>query len=296
MAKAKVAKKDVAEVKAALDTVSKLDVGSVVSQIGSLQVDVQNTLANLSATITGKLGEVDNINKAIEAKKANLQELYEIDAEAVRLEEIKSQREAEDAQWNLDLARRDDEQRELAQDRNKAWKREEEEHNYAVKIRNQRVEEEYQATVAKNQRDEAIRQQTLDRGWADRENTLKAQEQEVVKLKDTVAGIDARIKQEVGAAEAIVGNRLKKQYEQDLALLKKDMDTATLLHKGQVASLEQTIANLSDQLDGLRIQLEKARQDAKDVTTQALQSASDKVASVAVQRMAETQNQSGGKK
>lgn len=295
MTKAK-AKKDVAEVKAALDVVSKLDVVSVVSQIGSLQVDVQNTLANLSATITGKLGEVDNINKAIAAKKAEIQELYQIDVEAVRLDDIKSQREAEEDEWNLENSRREDEQLELSQNRSKVWKREDEEHNYAVKIRNQRADEEYQDTLAKNQRSEVIRQQTLERRWQDREDILKVQEQEVAKLKETVTGIDARIKQEVGAAEAIVGNRLKRDYEQNLNMLKKDMETATILHKGQVTSLEHTISNLVDQLDGLRGQLETSRQDAKEVTTQALQAASDKVASVAVQKMAETQNQNSGKK
>ena len=289
----KVTKKTEAEVKSAVAAVSGLEVNRVVQQIGTLQVGVNETLANLSATITAKLGEVDQIDKAIAAKKENLQELYAIEEEALKLEDIKTQRETEAEEWQNEQVRREAETRENYKERKKLWDRELEEHDYEIAKRNARVAQEYASLIDANKRAEDIRQAEKARNWAEREAALKAQEQEVVTLRQEVAGIDARIKAEVDKNANILTNTIKRVHEQEMVLLKKDMETAAKLHQAEKASFAQTISSLTDQLDALKSQLATTRQEAKEVTFQALQAASDKMASAAVQRFADTQAQGG---
>lgn len=291
----KVTKKSVVEAQAAVETVAGLNVNNVISEIGSLQVEVQNTLANLSATITGKLGEVDQIDKAIGVKKTQLQELYGIEGEALSLEEMKAQREAEATQWEKEQQEREESWKEQRDQRQKEWDRETEEHNYEVSVRGKRNTEEFASLVSQHQREESIRQEALQRQWKERETVLTNREQEVVELKAKVAGFDAAVQQEVKKAEAIVGNTLKRQYEQEMTLLKKDVESSTKLHAAEVSSLNNTISSLSDQIESLQDQLRIAREDNKQVTAAALQSASKKDAFEALQNSIATQSTAGGK-
>jgi hypothetical protein len=287
----KITKKAEAEVKQAVETVGGLTAHDVITEIGNLQVDVQSTLAHLSATITSKLGAVAQIDSAIVAKKEQLQELYGIDAEATKLEEIKSQREAEESKWVLSDTEHNTLLFEEKTFRDKEWAREEEEHVYSVARRRQRAEEDHKGLLEAHQRQEKYRQELLDRNWTDRENSIRSQEAEIGNLRETVQGFDSRLKDEVAKAEAILGSRMKRQYEQETILLKKDMEVSDKLCQSEKLALVQTIQQLQGQISGLNAQLQSARNDVKEVTNQALQAASDKMASAAIQRMADTQAQ-----
>ena len=81
----KVTKKVAAETQAAVESVAGLTVNSVVGEIGSLQVEVQKTLADLSAKITGKLSDMDQIDTAIVAKKQQLQDLFGLEQVSVKV-------------------------------------------------------------------------------------------------------------------------------------------------------------------------------------------------------------------
>ncbi len=71
------------EVQATLDAVKNLDTGKVVSEVNNLQVTLQSTLADVSASITNKIQQIATIDEAIKLKQQRLKELYDIEAEAV---------------------------------------------------------------------------------------------------------------------------------------------------------------------------------------------------------------------
>jgi hypothetical protein len=290
----KVAKK--CEVEKIVDAVAGLNVSDVVSQIGELQVSVQKTLADLSGTITQKLVERDEIAKAIDAKKQQLQEVYAIEQEALSLENMKAMREAEQSQWDQQRQQQRIAWQDETSARTKNWTREEEEHAYAVKIRNVRAEEEHKASVDKHMREEAIRQDILQRGWKDRENAIAAQEADIKALRDQAAGFESRVKLEVDKQVAIVSNTIKRNHDQELALLRKDTEANDKLHKSELASLQNTIGSMAEQIDALKEQLEVARKDAKEVTQKALEATSQKEAFSALQRVVDTQTTTGKSK
>lgn len=294
--KKKTTKKAEVEAQAAVAAVSGLEVSGVISEIGTLQVDLQKTLADISATITNKLAQVEQIDKAIDLKKNELQDLYNIEKEAMSLEDLKAQKELEEDAWNKHVEAQELAQSEKVSEREKMWQREDEEHEYAVKRRNERAEEDYRVLVDRHQRDERIRMEQLQRGWNDREAALKSQENDVAQLRQQVAEFDARLKAEAGKAEAIATNRLTKQHEQEMLIAKKDMEAMKQLHIAEVKGLDNTISSLSERIDRLERELDRARTDAKEVTSQALAATSDRKVAEALHKVVDSQSQPSGKK
>jgi hypothetical protein len=289
------AKKAEATASKALAAVADLDAATVVAEVGELQVNLQTTLANLSAAITGKIEQMEQVDTAIGAKQSELTELYDIEQEAMSLDEVKQQREENDRNWDAHVAEREKDWNDKESNRRQRWEREEEEHNYEVNRRTNRANEEHAALTAANRRREQIRQEDLERGWEEREEELKSREDELKKLREDAAAFDEKIKAEVSKAENIVGNRLKRQYEHEKELMERDIASQKALHAAEVQSLNQRIASLNEQLDEAQDALRSAQQDAKEVTSKALESASGRAVAQAVQKTVEMGQQQGKK-
>lgn len=257
-----------------MDAVSGLSAESVINQIGELQVNLQATLANLGAAVTSKVEQMQNVERAIALKEAELKAVYGIESEAMSLEDMKAQREKEAEDWEKNKLSRQVQWDEDEEERDKRWQREEEEHLYRVQQQNVRCHEEHKALVERNKRAEAIRQEELTRGWTERETSLKGKEDAFNNLKAKVEGFDELLKTEVRKAEAICENRVKKQYEHDIQLMQKDIEAERNLHAIKVSAMDETIEGLEEQIVALQRDLAAARADAKEVTNAALQSAS----------------------
>jgi hypothetical protein len=90
------------ETTAILDSVKGIKISDFVSQVNNLQITLQKTMADVSSTVTTKVHQVEEIDKAIELKNQRLKELFNIELEAFSLEEMKAQREQERQDWELE--------------------------------------------------------------------------------------------------------------------------------------------------------------------------------------------------
>jgi chromosome segregation ATPase len=276
------------EAQAVLDSVKGLNLQSVIAEVGTLQVSVQESLANLSGALSSKIQEMQNLETAIALKNQRLKELHNIESEAVTLDDMKAQREAEQQEWNAQRNEREQEWDEEENERNRRLQRAEDEYRYNFEQLKKKQYDEFDAEMNKKKRDEALRSETLERSWKERDAAIKAKEQEFTNLQAQVAGFDQRLKTEVAKAEAVLSNTLKKQYDHEMALLKKDFDAEKNLHQIRVSAMDETITSLQDQIKDLQAQLAQARSDAKEVASQALQSASGRDVAVALQRVVDT--------
>ncbi len=272
-----------------LDVVSTLKPQTVIEEIGALQNTLQGTLAGLSAQISIKLEQMKNVEDAIVLKQQELNELYGIDAEALSLEEMREQHEQEETDWQKKCFERQAQLEDDEEERAKRWQREEEEHGYDMAQKKKRSQEEYNVEIATRRRAETIRQEDLEKQWKAREEILATQEKDVVALKAQVAGFDDRLKAETAKAEAIAVNRVKKEYEHEVVMLKKDIESERILNATKVSALDDTINGLQMQIVDLQKQLAEARTDAKEVTSAALRSASGRQAMQALQRVVDNQ-------
>lgn len=276
------------EAQSVLDSVKNVNLQSVIAEVGGLQVTVQESLATLSGALSSKIQEMQNLDTAIALKNARLKELHNIESEAVTLDDLKAQRDAEQKEWDAQRDERDRIWDDEDAERNRSQQRAEDDYNYTVSVARKKAQDDFDALMASTKRNEALRAETLERGWKDRENVLKAKETEFTNLQTQVAGFDAKLKTEVSKAEAILSNVLKKQYEHEMALLKKDSESEKNLHQIRVSAMDETITSLQEQIKDLQTQLAQARSDAKDVASQALQSASGRDVAVALQRAMDT--------
>ncbi len=279
------------EAEAVLASVKDLDLTKVVGDISTLQVQVQNTLAGLSATLTNKVQKMQDVDTAIGLKENRLSELFQIESEAVKIDDLKAQKMEEENEWEERRLERDATWAEQESDRQKAWKRAEEEHDYSLAQAKKRAQEEFEAEILRNKRSEQNRVEELNKQWATREEEIKSKETEINQLKSDVAGFDARLKTEIAKSEAIVGATLKRQFEHESALLKKDAESERALNQVKIQAMNSTIESLEAQITSLQTQLASARADAKEVATQALNSASERQVSVALQKVMDTQSQ-----
>lgn len=272
-----------------LESVAVLKPQTVIEEIGALQSSLQNTLAGLSAQISTKLEQMRNVEEAIVLKEGELKDLYGIEAEAISLEEMRANCEAEEVDWEKKSVERQAQWDDDEEERAKRWQREEEEHTYDVAQRTKRAAEDFNIEVAARRRAESIRMEDLQKQWKTREDALLEQEKDVATLRTQVAGFDDRLKAELAKAEAIAVNRVKKEYEHEVVMLKKDIEAERMLNATKVSALDDTINGLQGQIADLQKQLADARQDSKDVTSAALRSASGHQTMQALQRVVDNQ-------
>jgi hypothetical protein len=117
------------------------------------------------------------LTKRSSSKKARLNELFQIEAEAVSLDDIKAQKQAEVTEW-ISVSKksvRPSGAEEVASERDKQWKREQEQHDYSVTQSRRRSADEFAAEVARNKRAEEVRHLELVQEWTERETGLKNQ-------------------------------------------------------------------------------------------------------------------------
>jgi len=283
------------EAQAILESVKDIKIGDVVTQVNNLQISVQKTLADLCSTVTSKVKQVEEVDTAIDLKNQRLKELFGIEQEALSLEDMRSQRDQERLDW--------DQERQL---RHKRWEEEEQEHaktrnrlednwKYEFDQKKKRVHEEFEAEVARAKRNEQIRHEALERSWVERENVLKSKEQEFKVLQVQVANIDAKLEEATKQAEARTAASMSAKFGHEIALLKKDAEADKKVAEMRTSALTNQIAGLENQIEDLQTQLQAARQDAKEVASEALKSASSRQLADTLQRVVTETQQSTGK-
>lgn len=274
--------------KTILDSVKTLKPDDVITEIGNLQVNLQGTLAGLSATITNKIEQMQNIDSAITLKKDELKELYDIEREAMSLEDLRTRIAEERENWTKEIAANNQRYAEEEKEREKKWARVEEQRQYEVNRNHRQRLDELETEFKRIKREEQIRAEDLKRQWTERENVLKNQEEEVMRIKEQAAQFDTKIKDAVAKAEAIATNAVKKHYEHQTELLKKDWDTDKKCFESSVVSFGVRERHLQEEVARLRSELRAAYDDTKEVTSKALESASQRQAAAAFQKAVES--------
>jgi chromosome segregation ATPase len=276
--------------KETLAAVAGLTQSGVANKLAAAQVEIQQTLAHLTANLTEKLAVLQSVESAIELKRQELSDLRQIETTAETLDELEAEIADRRVAWEQEQEQRAREVQEREEERRKTWKRAEEEYQYKVTQERQRDADAHAATVAADLKAHCTKLEALEKTWAEREAALKAHEQEVSDLKARVEDFPDEMKKEVNKEVAIATNALKRQYETEMKLAAKDAETQEKLAEQQAAAANQTIAKLADQIADLKGQLEQAHRDVKEISAKALDSASGRSAMEAVQNVLATKD------
>jgi len=276
-----------------LASVKDLNLDSVSKSIAETQVEIQKVLSDLSGKVLDRLQELENVENAIRAKKDELKQLHEIEVHATTLDELEARIKEQRRDWEEEQATKQRDFKEMQSERNKQWKREEEEYQYRISQEHRKQQDTLTTMLGQQQKDNKEKQDQLEKTWAEREGELKKREQELTDLRDFKSTNDERIKKEVNASVAVATNSLKKEYETKMMLAAKDAETDRRLAEQTIASSTQNLAKMQTQLDDLNTKLEQAQRDVKEISAKALESASGRATTDALQRIMEKEQGSG---
>ncbi len=281
-----------------LASVSGLTLNGVSNKLASTQVEISKTLGDVGAKLSEQLGVLDNVKAAIVIENDKLKTLYAIEATAQTLDDINMNIENTRAAWikeNEDKVRRDSE---LANEREKARIRAEEEYAYMTSQRHKKEEDAFRTSIDTKDKEHKEKYTKLDKDWnndwAKRETALKDRETRITELEAIANSMPEKIKGEVDKAVAIATNSLKKDYETKIVLQSKDSESEKKLATQEIASLNATIVKLNNQMLELQKSLAQAHSDVKDISAKALDSASNRAVADAL-KDAMSQRDSNGK-
>lgn len=277
-----------------VNSVKGLSFDSVSKSITEAQVEVQKVLAGLSGQMMERLQELESLEETIRVRTEDLKKLHDIEVKATTLDEMEEQIASQRRDWDEEQGLKKREFAEQQSERNKTWKREQEEYQYKQTMENRKVEDAFKAAMELQGKQNKDKQELLDKQWAEREAELKKREAELSELRTFKEMAPEMVKKAVNEAQAIATNSVKREYEMKMTLAGKDAEMEKRLAEQSVAAMGKTIAELQAQVGNLKANLEQAQRDVKEISAKALESASGRSTTEALQRIMEKEQ--GGAK
>jgi len=276
-----------------LSSVKGLSLDTVTKGLSETQVEIQKTLADLSGKLTERLQQLENIEEVIQLRTEELNRLHDIAVKAQTLDELDAQIAQTRQSWELEQAAKKREWEEQRSDRTKAWKREEEEYQYRLAQEHKKLEDSFREVMSQREKENRNKQEELEKTWAEREAELKKREQELADLRKFKDEYPDMVKKEVNGAVAVATNSVKKEYETQKTIAAKDAETEKRLAEQIISSLQQQITKQQAQIDDLKADLVKAHERVAEISSKALDSASGRSTTEALQRLMEKEQLTG---
>jgi len=308
------AAKAVSEAVASADALSSED---VVRSISELKSTITRTLAQVSDRLEGEVGKYSQVRRAIAAKEAELQEIYDIQRSASTLqamietherkqaemqrsfqaekEQLEQEIETTRAAWEIEKKQREQDVKERDAAEQKRRQRELDEYRYNFAREQQLARDQANDEAANLQKELADRKEQLERQWDEREKALGTREQElaareleVTELRARVAGFAKDLQAAVDQAEARATERLQQQHEASQELLRRELGGEKNVLAAKIAGLERTVKEQAEQITRLEQQAEKAYAQIQEIAVRAIEgSASTKQLASLQQLLAE---------
>jgi hypothetical protein len=265
--------------------VDGVDVESVVRGIAGLGLDVSRALAGISEKLTAEVERLAALREAVGNERSELERLHHIDIAATTLDQLiedharsKQAFEAEIAEsraaWKSEAAQAERDRREHDEALKKQRQREADDFEYKKTLERKKAQDKSDEEQRQTARQNAERQETLTKEWQQRDAALKAQEDDVARLRAEVVEFPARLARDIAAAVEETRRQVEAGFERQLLILKKDAEAEARLSDLRVKALEASVATGATQIAALEKQLAEAKQQVQDIAVRAIDGAS----------------------
>lgn len=271
--------------KAVTEKASQKTQEQVVKCLAELKLVLNESLDSISNQLTTEITSLHEVQEAITAEKAHLENLHGIVAEADSLQTLlltqKEQKEEFEASMNMtkqtwaeELSQRNkaETERNLQLAKSRTW--EQEQFSYERDKLRKLEQDEYVANRAKDQKvfDESISNRIAQLDV--REKKILDQEVELKGLREAVAQAEQKILAEVNKHVAIATNSLKKDLNHEHTLAKMSLDNQLGLKAAEIASLHARVKELSEQNVELDSKYKAASDKVQQIAEKAIEGAS----------------------
>ena len=271
-----------AEVHQAVEGVT---VDAVVQRISGLGLELSRALADVSGKLTEEVQLLASVREAVGLERKELERLHKIDIAATALDQmvqdytrekqhLESEIAAQRAQWEEESQRVERERKEQEESLKKQRQREIEDYEYKKTLERKKAQDKYDEDVRLIEKRNQEKQETLEKGWKQREAILKEREEDLARLRKESEEFPARLQKEAQAAAEQSRRETEAKSEQQTMVLKKDAETEKRLAALQVKTLEDAVARQQAQIAALEKQLADAKQQVQDIAVKAIEGAS----------------------
>ncbi len=265
-------------------------------QLLQVKQSFDKSLQELQDKIFAEYQVLSDIQKSVKIEKQNLQDLYDIKANADTLaasliaqkenkeffeQEMQEKRTAltleikeEKEKWDLQKQKNKEEEKEYTELLKKTRQREEEEYMYALEKSRQEQKDKLAYEMKQLNQDIATKRNDFEKEYAERETRIVNSEKELEDLRQQVEGFPAVLDTELKKAIANTEKDLKKQHQFEKELREKEVEGHENLYKQEIASLKAKITELQTQIQYATDKANGAEQSVKDIALRAIDSAS----------------------
>jgi hypothetical protein len=264
--------------------------------LGNLKADIGKNLAEIADRMAAEVSRFKAVQKAVESKERELQELYGIEKAAATLaalieaqnekrrdfeielgrqkEELTREIETTRAEWEKERKGRENELRERDALEKKGRERDKEEFAYLFKREQQVVRDKLNDEKAGVEKEILAKRESLTKELAEREKAVAAQEKELTELRQKTAGFAKELESAAGKAVKEVTDRLQLEAKNREELLRKEFEGQRNVSVARIEALEKMVKDLTDQNGKLSKQLETAYQKVQDIAEKAIEGSS----------------------
>jgi hypothetical protein len=218
---------------------------SIDALFADFQASLQSHAMELRASLLGQLTALEEIQKAITLSKQQLEFQHHISVAADSLDRLVEEQTQSASAFEETMLQK-----------KREWKREAEEYEYQQKL--------------KRERDQAESEER-EKAWVIRENTIRAQEQEIVQMKKAIEQFPKELENAQGKGEQFVRESLTQKFEHEKALHEKETNAQIRLLELTVKNLEDRLAVQANDLATLKQQADEANAKAQTLAMKAIE-------------------------
>jgi hypothetical protein len=283
--------------KEAVEITDSLSSEGVMRGTSSLKLEIGKMLTQLSEKLEERVAEYQKVKEAIQVKKAELQEIYEIEKVAhtltalmeaqsqkkkefeeemrIRKEELEQEIQRTQEEWENKKRIHDTEVKDQRAEEKKKLEREREEYAYTFKREQQLARDKFEDEKAKLDKELYFRKESLEKELAEREKAISQKEEEFNELRKKVETFPKEMDLAVNKTIKETQGKLQVETESKEGLLRKTFEGERNVLQTKIEVLEKKTKEQSEQIAKLLQQLEAAYQKVQDVAVKAVGGVSD---------------------
>ena len=245
------------------------------STIDQLKSIFNNQIDDLKTNLINEKEKLQRVQKSLDIEKLDLDELYQIKAEAQSLEALIATQKQEKEKFETEFVKRKSLLDDEISSKKEQWKKEEEEYQYKIKIERRNEVDAY--LLKKQKQDQELKEQKehFDKNILVREEAVQSKETEYSELKNKVDAFDEILKKEISNKEKEISEKLKKEYDYQKQLDNKDLEVKVKLFEHEIGVLKEKLNDQKEIISQLMDKSTKATDQVKDIALRAIDGASN---------------------
>ena len=283
--------------KEVVELADSLSSEGVVKGASNLKLEIGKMLTQISDKLEEEVSKFKGIQKAIDVKENELQEVYEIERSAATLaalieshnqkrlefqsematteEELRLEIEETRAEWEKDKRDHLRLTKERDTEEKKRHDRDKEQFTYALEREQQLLKDTFEDEKAKLEKEIRLKREEMEKEGAEREKAIAEKEDELIELRMKVTAFPKEMETAINKAVKETSERINLETKSRAELLEKEFDGQRNVLSTRIESLDKTVREQSEQIAKLSQQLEKAYQKVQDIALKAVEGSSN---------------------